>query len=422
VIDIINEWSAWLTDHRIEAWTFGSIAALAILGVVVFEVTNRVRRSGKVNLKSAVGYGVVQVGMAYVTITGGYDFWRHVAHMPAFEAWAVAVIVESAQWWFIGRIFRYMSGHNDDGTRHEGYGPAGPKFWSAVIGGGVLAVVGAAFAPDGSLSLAVGRAVVVYIGSSMFDLLLRERVYWSDPDKDGRTTLLITPRRLAVKLGIIAAERRDLRDDDAEWTLRRMTRAIRWHNDGNALFKWMGTRSLRRSMEGGGSGLLRDATDRYAMTWVLVNEVNADSPTMATAIDRARQVLIRPVSGDVSPNTTEQPAPPAVDAGESPVVPDPEPVAPPVVPPAPRPLPVAPPARPAAPRVRQGGSNADAAALREQAVEWAVDQLRNGVRLTAKAVGTQFTSGEEWGRQRLNEARSRVGEVTTVNGRVPADV
>lgn len=421
MIDIINDASAWLTAHRIEAWTVGTIAALAVLGVIAYEVTNRLRRSTG-NLKEIIGYGVVQVGMAYVTITGGYDFWAHVANMPAFEAWAVAVIVESAQWWFIGRIFRYMRGTKDgtpDGPRNEGYGPAGPKFWATVVGGGTIAVIGAVFAPEGSLSLAVGRAVVVYIGASMFDLLLREKVYWADEEKarKPRTTFLLTPRRLGVMLGILSAEDRDLRNDNDEWTLRRMTRAIRWRNDGNRIFRWLGTRSLRRAMEGGGSGLLRQATDRYAMTWVLVNEVNAQSATMATALDRARQVLTAPLSGDVPPDTAGHRRTPPDSAGQ---VPDPVPDGPADTPDTAPPPPPDPPQQPAPPRSRSGGSIAEAAALREQAVAWAVQQLRDGNRVTAKVVGSKFSSGEEWGRQRLIEARSRVGEIATMNGQVPA--
>ena len=417
MIDVINSVSGWLNAHQVEAWTVGSIAALAVLGVIIYEVTNRLRRTTG-NLKEIIGYGVVQVGMAYVTITGGYDFWAHVANMPPFEAWAVAVIVESAQWWFIGRIFRYMRGTKNgkpDGPRNEGYGPAGPKFWATVVGGGTLAVIGAVFAPEGSLSLAVGRAVVVYIGASMFDLLLREQVYWADAEKatKPRTTFLLTPRRLGVMLGILSAEDRDLRNDNDEWTLRRMTRAIRWRNDGNRLFRWIGTRALRRAMEGGGSGLLRQATDRYAMTYVLVNEVKPSSPTMSAALDRARQVLTRPVSGDVPPDTAGPPKP----------TPVPVPVVAAVVPAAPRPAPApAPPPAPPEPArtPRQGGSPADAAALREQAVAWAVEQLRSGNKVTAKVVGSQFGAREEWGRLRLGEARRRVGEIVPVNGKVPA--
>lgn len=417
-------------DNQLEAWTIGSIAVLAVLAVVAYEVIGRVRGASR-GVKELLGYGVVQVGMAYVTVTGGYDFWHHIAKMPTFEAAAVAVIVEASQWWFIARVFRYMAGRRADGTPNVGYGPAGPKFWASVFGGGIIAVAGA-FAPGGGVSLAIGRAVVVYIGASMWDLLLKEKV--NADSRATKTTFLLSPRRIAVMIGLMAAEERDLRADNREWTIRRMTRAIRWRNSRVPPFRWLGSRVLLKAMDTGDETLMPEATARYARGWVLTHEVSATSGTMSQAIDAARRVLtlVHP-SGPVPPDTAGQPDPPPESVPDSPPVPEESVPAEPV----PGVLPVpegsvpsdtvgqdrTPPdtaGRPASSKrsaARPAGSKAEE--LREQARVWAMGQMRAGRDVTAKDVQAVFGQGDEWCRLRRNEARERL-EAEVVDGAADA--
>jgi hypothetical protein len=398
----VTDWIERMTElartYQFEAWTIGSVALLAVLGVIVYEVASRVRGASR-GMKELVGYGVVQIGMAYVTITGGYDFWHHIAKMPTFEAAAVSVIVEASQWWFIARVFRHMAGKRPDGTPNIGYGPAGPKFWASVFGGGIIAVAGA-FAPGGGLSLAIGRAVVVYIGASMWDLLLKEKVHTAGTA--AKATFLITPRRLAVMLGIMSAEDRDLRSDSREWTIRRMTRAIRWRNSKTRPLSWLGTRTLLKAMDLGDETLMAEATARYARGWVLTHEVNATSASMLQAIEAARRVLtlVPAPQGE-----TGQPgAPPVQEETTRAVAAPPAPV----VAERPEPIPVRRP-RLDQPKPKRPPT-AETEDLREQARVWAMTQMRAGKDVTAKDVQSVFGHGPEWARQRRNEARRRLEE------------
>jgi hypothetical protein len=68
---------------------------------------------------------------------------------------------------------------------------------------------------------------------------------------------------------------------------------------------------------------------------------------------------------------------------------------------------------------RTGAANAaridpaTAAALKVQAVDEAAAEMLNGAPLTGKEWGARYGKGEEWGRQRLIDARAQV------NGRMP---
>lgn len=373
---ILTTITDWISANRLTFWTAAAGAALCLFALAIYLTAGALKGRDR-NAKAAIGYAIVQIGMAYVTITGGYDFWHLVAHMPPVEAAALAIFIEAAQWYAIGKTFEWMAQHTD-GNPHLGYGRPGIYFWLFVTGGSLLAILGA-FLGQHNGPLSVGRTVAVVIGSLLWDLLLRERMH-----RDATippTVLLLTWRKIGIRLGIVAAEKKDVQNADREYVLRRMSRALRWKNEGNKLLRWMGVRYLMRAMDAGDAPLLHAASVRYAMNWVLRTEVTAGHKTMSAAIDAARQVLNPPTVVPLELNMPEPP--PTVRVA---------------------------PVRRTRPASINGASNSSTAELRERAVRWAAEQLSRGERLTAARVAAEFGAKDEWGRLRLREAEARLAD------------
>lgn len=365
----------WIAANQVTTWTAGGAAALLLFASGLYLTIGTLRGRNR-NAKAAIGYAIVQTGMAYVTITGGYDFWHLVAHMNAVEAATLSVFIESAQWVVLARAFMWMDAHTEDNP-HIGYGRAGAYFWLFVMGGNILAVLGALVGQDNG-PLALGRTVAVVIGSLLWDLLLRARMH-RDPSIPP-TVLLLTWRKIGIRLGIMAAEAKDNVTQDREWTLRRMSRALRWKNEGVWLFKWLGERYLMRAMDAGDATLFSQAVDRYALNWLIRNEINAKHKTMEKALTSARRVLDGVIV--LTP-------PPDITPPKRIILPSPS-----------RP-------RPSQPDSTQE-SVASAAALRDEARQWAIEQIRAGVALTGAEVALQFHRKDEWGRLRLREAEAEL--------------
>lgn len=365
----------WVSENRMTAWLAAGAVVLVLLVLGTYRIVGTIKGRAR-SAKAAVGYAVVQTGMAYVTVTGGYDFWHLVAHMPSVEAAALAVIVEATQWAVLAKTFEWMAARNPDGSLHVGYGTAGRYFWIFVSGGGLVAVLGA-LVGQGNVPLAIGRTVVVVIGSLLWDLLLRDKMN-RDPSIPP-TVLLLTWRRLGIRLGIMAAEQKDVQTQNREWLLRRMSRALRWKNEGHRLLKWLGDRYLMRAMDAGDAGLLTEAVQRYAMNWLIRNEITATHKTMGAALEAARKVLaVLPVTAELPPVERPKPRP-----------------------------------RPELVEPRRDPTPATVAAtarLRDSARAWALEQLRSGVRVTGSQVAQQFDMKDEWGRCRLVEAKRELAE------------
>lgn len=375
----------WIRANSITFWTAAVGASLLLLILAIYLTAGALKGRDR-KAKATIGYAIVQVGMAYVTITGGYDFWRLVAHMPASEAIALAVFIEAAQWYAIGKTFEWMAQHTDD-RPHVGYGRPGAYFWLFVGGGSLLAVLGA-FLGQHNGPLSIGRTVAVVIGSLLWDLLLREKMHRDETIPP--TVLLLTWRKLGIRLGIMAAEQKDVRTQNREYTLRRMSRALRWKNEGKPMWRWWGERYLMRAMDAGDADLLSEAVQRYAMNWLIRDETAADHATMGPALKAARRIL----SPDVA-RPELLPPPPQRIPTVRPRLDPPTPAGP-------------PPQQVVVQRQPTQATMARAAQLRRQAVEWATDQLRGGRNLTGAAVASHFDMKDEWGRLRLREAQTEM--------------
>src|SRR5690606_6900176 len=126
----------------------GFVALLLLAALAV-----RQWRRRDCSAKASLGFGLVQAGVTYAVVLGVYEFAAIRLGMPVVEAVVLAVIVEAATWVAVGLV----ASHARKGG--VGFGPGGPFFWVAVLGGGTLAVAGST-----SAATAVGRAVIVALG------------------------------------------------------------------------------------------------------------------------------------------------------------------------------------------------------------------------------------------------------------------
>lgn len=395
----MNDWisntlpnlTRWVTAEPNRPYLIaGAIAAflVALLGGKLFASL----RSRDLSARANLGFAVVQGGFAYITITGTYDFWINRFDMPWAEAAIFAVIIEAAVWAAVGMIYVHGVGtHIDDSGRrvpNVGFGPAGPFFWLTIVGGGALAVLGSS-----SVSVALGRAIIVIVGANMWYLRLLQKTHRATTRQRSRWAW--TPHEFLLWVGALRVTADDLDADDREWQVRRLARAIRWRN-GNRVAAWFGKRALTKRGESTTPDVLAEARARYAVTYVLNAEVSPDSEQMRTVIDAARQAL---APQDPEPVTLPAPAPEPERLNPEPVVPDvvPEPV----VPPAPKP-----PGN--MPRRRPRPTPEDPAAKRARAEDDAYARILSGQVVTSAAMGEAYGLGEEWGRQRIVAARARI--------------
>jgi hypothetical protein len=185
--DWINAAAAWitaatgqLTGHP-AVTAVAAVTALLIVASLIVVQAVAARRGRGLTFRASVGFTVVQAGVAYVTITGVYQFWAHRVGMPWPEAALIAAFIEAVTWAAVSMIFVHGAKPGSTGT-----GEAGPLFWTAVVGGGMQAVIGAPTWP-----VALGRIVVVVIGANMWWLRIRLRTRPAVTRR--RTRLTVTP-------------------------------------------------------------------------------------------------------------------------------------------------------------------------------------------------------------------------------------
>jgi hypothetical protein len=385
----INHALDWVQSHRALTVTAGVVLALAALTVIASQRWTSARER-KLSARASIGFAVVQAGVAYVTITGVYGFWSHRLGASSIDAAGIAGIIEAVTWASVGMIFAHGAQE-----KSVGVGPAGNTFWSSVLGGGLMAVVGSP-----TIAAAIGRAAVVVIGANMWWLRIQMKTRRRPRTA---TKLLITPRQVMIRLGWLAADDTDVVQSPREWEVRRLTRAIRRKADGHGLTRWLGSRTIVRVMESGDAAMVRDAQGRFALQKILAEDLQPDSVSMKAAIEAARAVLYPP---------TPEPEVVAFAAVPEPVaVPEPA---------MRRPRPAPRPTVRAGPAANLRPDTVAATRKKADACDRAYDVLVNhgglidGKPITGKVLGAEFDMGEEWGRRCLTDARSRVALTTPV--------
>jgi len=382
----------WITGHLAVSVTVGVILSLVILAVISTQVW-AAYRGRALSARASALFAVVQAGVAFVTITGVYDFWEHRVGMPWGEAALIAAFIEAVTWAAVADI--YVHGEK---TGTVGLGASGGLFWAAVIGGGVMAIIG-----SDSIAVAVGRTVVVALGAMMWHVKIRQRTRartgqgrWANPFKT-----------FALRQGWMIADDTDVTQTSREWQVRTLTRAMyRKARTGRlgTIPRALGERTIRRVMEAGDADMVRDAQRRFALQEVLRTEITPTSTSMGAAMDAAREALNPPPEPDPAPAAPPPPPPPVTARpARRTVAPT-------------RPTRVA-----AAASARQDPTAAGA--LREQAIAEAMAALSEGRSLTGKDWGARYDKGEEWGRQRLIDAHKRMADGGQAPGEsVPAHV
>lgn len=296
----------WSDVQTGQPWALitGTVAGvLLIVALVAFLV--RALRSRDFDAKANLGFGVVQTGVAYITITGGYEFFHRRLSMPSAEAGLLAGFIEACVWAAVGTIYSHGRGVDGDGKPNVGFGPAGGFFWTTVIGGGLLAILGSV-----SIPVAIGRIVIVVLGAYMWYLkLLRVTRRSGKPSR-----VRWTPKAFLLLIGAIVPGDEDVQDEAREWQVRKMARAIRWANSGRQPWVWLGGRALVKSAEQVQEDVLAEARRRYAAAYILRTQIAPESPVMAALLaSLQREALGEPpveettaaVAGDVEARLAE---------------------------------------------------------------------------------------------------------------------
>jgi hypothetical protein len=261
-------WSDVLTGQPWALIAGTVLSVLLVVTLVLFVV--RSLRGKNFDAKASIGFGVVQIGVAYITITGGFEFFHRLLAMPAFEAGLLAGFIEACVWAAVGSIYS----HGRAGG--VGFGPAGGFFWTTIGGGGLLAILGSE-----SLPVAIGRIVVVVLGAYMWYLrLLRATKPSGKPSR-----VRWTPKAFLLLIGAIVPGDDDVKDEAREWQVRKMARSMRWANSGRQPWVWLGGRALVKSAEQVQEDVLAEARRRYAAAHLLRTQIAPDSPVMAALLD-----------------------------------------------------------------------------------------------------------------------------------------
>lgn len=377
----------WINTHRGLAIAVAVALTATILAIVTIRIV-AFYRGRSLSARASIGFAVVQAGVAYVTITGVYEFWAHVVGLPAWDAAGIAVFIEAVTWAAVAMIFDHGG---KAGT--VGFGDAAGLFWLSILGGGVMAIAG-----SGSIRVAVGRAVVVVLGAAMWHLRLRQRTR-----RSATPSRWVNPFKQALMAsGWLIPGEQDVTATPREWQVRRLTRAIR-RTQAPRPWVWIGKRTIQRIMDAGDADMVQQAQHRYALQHVLASEIRPDSPSMAAAIVAARAALEpAPVPGQPVEPPPPNPSAAASPAESSAVV---------------RRTPPNHRTALARPRADEAGQRRLAEAAAEAALRGGGSLADPAEPLTGKALGARFGRGEEWGRIRIREARGRVG---SVNGSHPA--
>ena len=272
-----------------------AVAAVAVaLGAVLVFVL-RSLRGRDLNAKASIGFGVVQIGLAFITITGVYEFFHRLLDMPWVEAALLAAVIEGCVWAAIGMIYAYGKERERDGTPvNVGFGPAGPFFWVTVMGGGLLAILGSETGP-----VAIGRVVVVVLGAYMWYLRLLQVTRRSTTPSRWRWT----PRACLLAVGAIVPGDEDVKNEAREWQVRKLARAIRWANSRQP-WRWLGERAIMRGAEQAPEDVIAEARRRYAVLHVTRQQVKPTAPVMAALIESVEREAL---GKDVAPPTAVEP-------------------------------------------------------------------------------------------------------------------
>lgn len=260
-----------------ERWSAAVIvaaaAALLLLALIVIRKWRRSDFSGK----ASIGFAAVQAGVTWAVVLGVYEFFSHVLHLPTGEAVVLALFIEAAVWAAVGFIAAHAK------TGKEGFGPAGAFFWTAILGGGTLAILGSS-----STQVALGRSVIVVLGAYMWYLRLVQIIHRPQRTRFAWTW---TPTRLLQAIGAMQPV-----DDEAategdaarEHQVRRIARLIRWSNSIPP-WRWLGQWLLPKRAETTTEEIIVEARRRFAAAYVLRDQTRVDSPVMSRVIAAVQQ-------------------------------------------------------------------------------------------------------------------------------------
>ncbi len=313
----MNTFILWVLDtaDQVPSWVpavIGIAAGSRVLGVTFYlmyrAITARARatiaasqeaatkRGRRFNWKLELGFAVVQAGLSVVTILGVYEFFHKLLYIPDWEAALFAGFIEAAIWTSVGFIVDHgrsmVEKIGKDGQVEmrpaTGWGLGGPFFWIFSGSAGTLAVLAAS-----STYIGIGRAVVVVVGTSLWVLRLMRAT--NRPAR--RSRFRWSPYRIAVRIGWIEPDPIENEEDqNYEWRVQRLTRAIRLKNAPgkiNKLTRWRGARMETRLAEEVGPELMRAAMERYAAVRVLSDHTNANSDVMRRIIEAHAVTTVR---------------------------------------------------------------------------------------------------------------------------------
>ncbi len=291
VADTVADWPPVL---RVGVPILTALLAVALAIYLVHTSIKAVQdavRNRTFDMKLEIGFTAVQAVVTYEIMDGVYDFFRRVVGNPHPQSVVMAVFFEGAVWTSVGFILVHGrtrvpkidkegnpvldAGGNAVMVNQLGWGLGGPFFWIFTVSGGLLAIIGA----GGDLGLASGRTIIVVFGASLWVL----RLMFKTHRNTRRSRFAFNPRRMMERYGWIEPEPDETQDENREWRVAQLAKAIRMSN-GNRWERWRGGRALVRLAESTDEGIMREAQMRCAQVYVLKDQASYGSVTMAAAI------------------------------------------------------------------------------------------------------------------------------------------
>ncbi len=287
--DYVESWPPWVFFMTTAAV---ALVALAALGILIWTTYKAIRDA--TNSKLEIGFAVGQTVVTVVIIQGVYEFFHKILNQPTLEAALVAVSFESAVWVSVGFIFDHarrtvalvVDGQTvigEDGqpkmVHLTGWGMAAAPFWIFILSGGALAIIG-----SGNVKVAVGRAFIIVVGVTLWFMRLKRVTHRSNR----RSRFAYSPMRLAERWGWYEPAPEQQVDENREWKIAQLTRAIRLMNSEKKRHKGKGKKLLTRLAESTTPDVLRAAQHRYAAVYALEEEALITSPVMVATIEAAK--------------------------------------------------------------------------------------------------------------------------------------
>lgn len=264
----------WLTEAA--AWAYDSLypwarsAIMIAAGLLALWMVHKSAKSWKARGSSAkfgAGFVFVQAIQSFVLVTGVYEFWHRLLHMPQFEAGMLAVFIEAVTWMAAGAVRM----HGDDDTASADRAATAKRlFWTSLLGGGTLAVLAAHPAVVG-----VGRAVIVLVAAQSWSYLLAR---WLHRDAE-ESHWIWSWNRILVALNLKTATKTDLKEHDERLQIARLTRALRWRNSHQP-WQWVGKRILAHRADLISEHVQTAAMRQYMAGLRLVEQGEKTSETM----------------------------------------------------------------------------------------------------------------------------------------------